>query len=437
MFTTDEAARRLGVTPRRVRALAQSGQLVAEKHGSLWLFDEESVLQRSSNPVAIGRPRSASRHMESFTLMNGFHEVCTYTINTVSGAVTSVKPADAAYAPPGACPRPGKLNKHYLTGWLHERRPSEARPDLKGLLEGKSPLEYQQYNLALSLSDQYWTMPEGADLTWKDVNLFENRYKDTADPFNEERTRYSPSTGGALPKWWEQDDSMKSVLVKTGRRDSVAERAATLMYKRLLEDGQFVEYDLVMRGDELCSSCPCFVDSHLEFVAMEHVVRCYSGGIAGYEEYVAACEKLGVAGVRSALARMIVCDYIIGNRDRHTFNLGVIRDSTTLEYTGVAPIFDNGQGFFRSATKEEDFNTPFLYESNPFDPVPQRQLALVEDWDWFDADALEGFAQQAAELHVGYGVLSETAAEGMERLLNQRIARVAEYALEAQHTIRR
>lgn len=42
-LTTEEAARRLSVTPMHVRRLARSGALVGQRHGHAWLIDADSV----------------------------------------------------------------------------------------------------------------------------------------------------------------------------------------------------------------------------------------------------------------------------------------------------------------------------------------------------------------------------------------------------------
>ncbi len=47
LLTVSEAADRLGVAPRRVRALAQAGQLTAVRTGSGWLVDVDSVARRA------------------------------------------------------------------------------------------------------------------------------------------------------------------------------------------------------------------------------------------------------------------------------------------------------------------------------------------------------------------------------------------------------
>ena len=45
-LTTQEAARKLGVTEQRIRQLAAAGEIKAEKWGRDWMVDTESVERR-------------------------------------------------------------------------------------------------------------------------------------------------------------------------------------------------------------------------------------------------------------------------------------------------------------------------------------------------------------------------------------------------------
>ena len=53
-------------------------------------------------------------------------------------------------------------------------------------------------------------------------------------------------------------------------------------------------------------------------------------------------EALGIPDVVQFLDRMLVLDYIIANEDRHLNNFGAIRNAETLEWLGMAPIYDSG-----------------------------------------------------------------------------------------------
>ncbi|MBO4365705.1 MAG: helix-turn-helix domain-containing protein, partial [Eggerthellaceae bacterium] len=77
MITTSEAARRLGVSSRRVLKLIHNGVLDAQKHGGVWLVAEESVEQRLQTVRKRGgRPaRGKGRNDVQLLLMNRSHAV--------------------------------------------------------------------------------------------------------------------------------------------------------------------------------------------------------------------------------------------------------------------------------------------------------------------------------------------------------------------------
>ena len=59
IISTAEAARRLGVTPNRVRALIQAKRLKAFKYGREWLIDPKDLDALKDRKV--GRPRKARK----------------------------------------------------------------------------------------------------------------------------------------------------------------------------------------------------------------------------------------------------------------------------------------------------------------------------------------------------------------------------------------
>jgi len=58
-ITTVEAARRLGVTPSRVRALIEAKRLKAFKYGREWLIDPKDLAAVKTRKV--GRPRKSRK----------------------------------------------------------------------------------------------------------------------------------------------------------------------------------------------------------------------------------------------------------------------------------------------------------------------------------------------------------------------------------------
>lgn len=57
LITTHEAAKRLKISQRRVRALIESGILHAQKMGRDWVIDEASVATVKATPRPRGRPK--------------------------------------------------------------------------------------------------------------------------------------------------------------------------------------------------------------------------------------------------------------------------------------------------------------------------------------------------------------------------------------------
>jgi excisionase family DNA binding protein len=57
LIGTTEAARRLGVSARRVAAMIEQGILKAEKVGSTWIIDETELKRFAQQERKPGRPR--------------------------------------------------------------------------------------------------------------------------------------------------------------------------------------------------------------------------------------------------------------------------------------------------------------------------------------------------------------------------------------------
>jgi excisionase family DNA binding protein len=62
IITTAEAARRLGVTPNRVRALIQAKRLKAFKYGREWLIDPKDL--DAVKDRKVGRPRKSRKSVK-------------------------------------------------------------------------------------------------------------------------------------------------------------------------------------------------------------------------------------------------------------------------------------------------------------------------------------------------------------------------------------
>lgn len=411
MLTTSEAAEILGVTPRRVIALIESGDLAAERFGRQWMVDERSVRNRASSPKLSGRPKLGQKDLlalSEHTLMNRDHPVLDFTYDR-KGRRTRIERVygEAAWAPLGTGRRarkpeggwrPPVPNEIDLALWLEHRYMPPLRPEAARILRetGEPSTDMLMLSsLGLNLSDQYWFKPVGSSLSWHDVNFFENDYEAT-------RPHRSPdsSTPGALEKWWERRGG-RNWLVKASstaeEREPYNELLATRLCGRLLDPGEFVPYALEEHRGRACSACPTLAAPDTEFVSANDVAAYFgvSEGRDFYRSYVRACEDLGISGAKTALAKMIVCDHVMANFDRHRANFGLVRNSETLDGWKIAPLFDNGAAFFSRATVAELARNRYTWTANPFEEYPLVQLARVEDMGWYDPAMLEGFAEEA------------------------------------------
>ncbi len=405
MLSTSEAAKVLGVSKRRVRSLIDGGQLKAERVGSTWAIEEDSVAARAASKPKAGRPSAFSDPENSrYTLMCRNDEVLDFIYNHATKQVLKVdNPKALELAPIGACYSPEKVSAQTLGSWISERYIPTNRIGLTHVLREAGvadPAELMFKSLGLNLTDQYWFKPAGmADLDWCKINYFEN-------PYTGDRHGTGPGSGtpGMLEKWWEWRDGM-SYLIKAGshgEREPFAEVAASKMYERVLDPGDFVSYEIEYIDGKPHSVCPSFVEPNMQLVTLRDIFSCYAkptGEPYDARRLISICEKLGVENARQQLSKLIVCDFLDANIDRHDMNLGLLRNVDTLKFESMAPIFDNGRCFFFEAQRKSDFGGGiFFHTSHPFSEYPSVQLALVYDYSWFDENALDGLAEEIEEI---------------------------------------
>ena len=147
------------------------------------------------------------------------------------------------------------------------------------------------------------------------------------------------------------------------------------------------------------STCNIFLTDEEEYVPAFYVNQHANADerLTDYERYVANCEELGATDIKDALDRMIVCDDIIANYDRHWRNFGLVRNVNSL-VCRPAPIFDSGSSLWCNISLEELRAGEHNFTSAQFHSSPAKQMLLVEDMGWFDGDKLEGFVDEAIEI---------------------------------------
>lgn len=310
----------------------------------------------------------------------------------------------ALFAPDNGHP----ITRRTLNDWWTNRAIPFTRDDMRRLKEGlgiHSTIELLEASAGLSLSDRYWVKRADDTRSWADVNFFDNGFGDelgllTLGQTSSAAIERSPnaSLGGDLRKMWTVEDGRR-VLLKAGRgrsnQEPFNEVITTELHRRLLEPGEFVPYDIETRGGVAYSRCPNMLGPDEELVTAWELRQCQPHP---KNETLHACwtrtlRGLGLAGQLSSIDKMLVCDYILGNFDRHWNNFGVIRNARTREFVRVAPVFDSGNSLWCSSPRLDD-PVDWLYDLLPFfdrENNPTRMFSLLGDLSWLDPARLSGF----------------------------------------------
>ena len=222
-------------------------------------------------------------------------------------------------------------------------------------------------NNGLSLTDHYWLKERGSNETWASINLYTNQFKsnyslDLKDDIKDisGKTNFIPSASlkGDLKKKWIIDTNGIRRLVKGNYgntcRQSICEVLATNIHY-LQNKIRYTPYSLInisSNGQRIIGcECPNFTSVTTEFIPAIDIVNMYKkpNNLSYYEFFIQICLSHGI-DVRSFMEYEIMTDFIISNSDRHLNNFGILRDSSTLQWLGYAPLFDSGNSMFYKAS---------------------------------------------------------------------------------------
>ena len=337
------------------------------------------------------------------TLMHKRLAVAELELDDATGFIQKVNTVYVPeHLPVGTLPTNGIIDRTALNEWWTDRSIPASR---SGIREALETLEVASTKLlllrcyGLSLSDHYWICPKGSGLTWDQINFFDNPFSDDmgdvlfGQPQKGADFDFSSpdnTSDGFLKKRWKIMGG-KRCLVKGGsnpfQQQPFNEVIATGIMERLCIP--HVPYTLLWSGGHPYSVCEDFVSPDTELVSAWRVMRTMKkdNSTSVYQHFVKCCQALGVENIVPALDQMIVLDYLIANEDRHLNNFGLLRNPETLEWIGMAPIFDSGSslGYDRTASR---IRIDHDVTCKPFKKHHAEQLKLVSSFDWIDFDAL-------------------------------------------------
>lgn len=253
-----------------------------------------------------------------------------------------------------------------IDSWVADRSAAKHRSHVNKILElcgGKTKSGFIAFTHCLSLTDTLWVKSEREDVSWKDVNLYENQFDEEVSKFafngrdvvNFQKTTRSPelTTDGAYDKCWlNEKDGIH--LIKTG--SSGARNAGLEPYGEVLASQVFekicssVKYDLKKYDGRVVSDCKIFTSQEYGYKPVSLFLK--NGVKYGLPETLEIYRKFNC---EDEFRRMVVADCITLNSDRHFGNFGFLVNNETFERTALNPCFDFNMAFVPLAEDGFDF----------------------------------------------------------------------------------
>ena len=384
----------------------------------------------------------------NYTLMHKDIPVADLTLDEATGSIQRIDVLlHGEHLPVGVSVRHGVADRAALNEWWEDRSIPASRSGLREALEtlgvASSKLLLTRC-YGLSLSDHYWIKPAGSELTWHNVNFFENPFsEDVGDalfgaPSKKDHFDFSSpdnTSDGFLKKRWKILDG-KRCLIKAGSppflQQPFNEVIATKIADRL--DICHIPYTVMWENGVPYSVCEDFVTPDTELIPAWRVMQTQKkeNQTSVYQHYRNCCDSLGVPNMAHALDQMIVLDYLIANEDRHLNNFGLLRNPDTLEWLGPAPIYDSGSSLGYDKVTAQ-IRSGRNITCKPFKRSHQDQLRLVTSFDWLDLSNLQGIDQDIREVFAGAEeYVDRDRAEVIAASVNQRIQMMETFTLTQQ-----
>jgi hypothetical protein len=342
-----------------------------------------------------------------------------------------------------------------LRSWWGNRAIPASRQYLKEALEIlriKTTAELLSKCHGLSLSDHYWVRscadPEHG-LKWEDINFFENDFSEdigkiltgssvAADIESIDYVTPDGTTDGWLPKKWVIENNER-YLIKGGsetfQQEPFNEVLASSICDRLgINHAVYTlkSHNSKQEGMKFYSACRDIVNVNTELVSAFSLFRTEKpdNNTGSLTNLFNACEKAGmnnIENIKSEFSKMSVLDYLIANTDRHLNNFGFLRNPDTLEWIGLAPVYDSGTSLF-CRQSPGDLKNPARHDSEfvetkPFaKTLPKQFDRIIETCGMpeLDFSKLSGIGKQFAE-QLEKNPQNEGRSELLGRIIDDRI----------------
>jgi hypothetical protein len=299
-------------------------------------------------------------------------------------------------------------NIRLLNNWLENRGIPSSRENHEAILAQygvDSSKELTLLGYGLNLTDHYWICDTKNVKTWEEVNFLQNAFSEKVGAIlfelsGNDAVFANPdfSSNGHLRKMWSIKNDVR-VLHKAGSGDIKQEPYNEYIASRIADSLGFnhVNYSLTRIRGETFSVCDCMIDENIEFIDAFKVYLHVEQRTNRYDDYIKVCERNGIANARKEVDKMIVLDYLIRNTDRNTGNYGILRNSETLKWESMAPIFDNGNSFWYNTVSTDNIIAETSSNCRSFSGTNEGNIKLITDMEWFDMSKLTGIEKLIAD----------------------------------------
>lgn len=242
-----------------------------------------------------------------------------------------------------------------FAGWVEHRHVLKHRKHLEKYLiqNGIDTLSgVLSLTHAVSLNDTFWIKQADSVLTWSDVSPYTNEFDEVVQKiaFSEldmpgtilSSTSPEFTTEGSFAKCWKRDGSSIFMYKRGTEKFS---NSGNEPYSEVLASQVFatlkagIPYILDTYDGKVVSKCKLFTSENVGYIPQHRLIKydqSFEERLQQYDAYVNS----------ELFRRILICDAITFNTDRHAGNFGCLFNTDTMELIGTAPGFDYNLSLF-------------------------------------------------------------------------------------------
>ena len=250
---------------------------------------------------------------------------------------------------------------------------------------GKTKSGFIALTHCLSLTDTLWVKSDRENITWREVNLYENNFDEVISKlsfdgnglFGIQMSTTSPelTTDGNYDKCWlNEKDGIH--LIKTGSEgarntglEPYCEVLASQVFQKICNS---VTYTLKRFDGRIVSDCKLFTSQDFGYKPVSLFLK--SGVKYGLAETLEIYREFNS---EDAFRHMVVADCITLNCDRHFGNFGFLVNNETFERTVLNPCFDFNMAFVPFAEDGFDFGKASDGRELSFDEYLSKRPPMI------------------------------------------------------------